>query len=198
LKHTPLAPKGTTFKWEDNTHIPRKPVVKGKVDKNKLVFEVVDTNGNYHERFFHRFDEQRWGNTRWVSDANKWRSQTIRRLFKYDPDFKTNEVREKWSQEEVSFFKANVLNKVKKLGRSLIADDWKELADMHNKQFSGIHGLMGETQTGRHGLRTATGLRTKYKRFPEVVEEVAELVAEATGSIEDDSDERKIKAEEYE
>lgn len=198
MKHTPLAPKGTTFKWEDNTHIPRKPVVKGKVEKTKLLFEVIDTNGNYHERFFHKFDEQRWGNTRWVSDANKWRSQTIRRLFKYDPDFKTNEVREKWSQEELNIFKANVLYMVKRLGRSLISDDWKELADKHNERFFDINEMMGGTYKSRHGLRTATGLRTKYKRFPDLVEEVAELVAETTGLVKEDSDEKKIKAEEYE
>lgn len=149
-------------------------------------FEVKDSNGDFHERFFHRINEHKWHDTHWVSDANKWRSQAIRRLFKADPEFKTNEIREKWTEEETSYFKFNVLAMVKKNQRQMVAKDWKELADQHNLQFfgSGVTAA-GVPSNKAHGLRTATGMRTKYKRFPDLIAQVTEVVTSLQGGIDD-------------
>jgi hypothetical protein len=178
LKHTPLAPKGTKFKWDDNKHIPRKPVLKGKVEPEKLRFEAIDSDGNIHERFFHKINEEKWNDGQWISDANKWRSQAIRRLFKADPHFKAKDIREKWTDEEIGYFKSNILSMAKKNHRQLVAKDWKQMVEMHNRKFFGCKAGAGGTPSNRvHGLRTATGLRTKYKRFPDLIAQVTQLIA---------------------
>lgn len=192
-KHTPLAPKGTAFKWKDNTHIPRKPVIKGRVEKEKLEFEVIDTNGNYHERFFHKVDEAKWNDAHWISDANKWRSQAIRRLFKNDPGFQVNEFREKWTAEEVEYLKSSILEKVTEVGRELTGNDWKELTRMHNMRFFGGSERMRGPHANKGG-RSAIGLRTKYKRFPELAAKVAKVIA----SFKDEAYAVTIKVEDEE
>ena len=192
-KHTPLAPRGTKFNIGHNPHILRKPVIKGKIETDKLRFDVIDSDGNLHERYFHRIDEENWGDGKWISDANKWRSQTIRRLFKNDPLFKANDTREKWTDEEESYFKAAVLRIAEENRRKLAAKDWNKLVVEHNRKFfgSGTSPDGARAKEEAPAVRTSSGLRTKYKRFPDLIAQVTQII----NSPQEDTDNTEIKLE---
>ncbi len=107
---------------------------------------MIDTKGNLHIRFFPDKDENKWEESTWISDANKWRNQVLRRMMKHDPNFATRGIRPKWGMRETTSLKAEVERKVKEVGgRRLTGQEWDEVTAAHNEKFDGDVLRAGES-----------------------------------------------------
>lgn len=61
-----------------------------------------------------------------------------------------------------------------------VGKDWDEITDEHNREvFGSGAGTVVAGTDNILGLRTSSGLRTKYKRFPDLIDEVEGIVGKA-------------------
>ncbi|KAG9233060.1 hypothetical protein BJ875DRAFT_357522, partial [Amylocarpus encephaloides] len=127
-----VAPPKTVFIHSENRHISHGKAQVGVPDKTKTKLKLRTSNGNVA---VYRFPdlEERWDDPKWVSDVNKWRVQTFRRLFTRDPAFIKNECRAKWSMEEFNDFKKRLMKRVVKIRAYPGLIDFKKVAHAHNK-----------------------------------------------------------------
>lgn len=186
-KHAPIAPCGTTILERDNPGLSRTPFRKGKAEPEKLKLTLIDTKGNIHKRFFADKDTMDWDDPVMVGNANKWRNQVMRRVFKRDHTFKSRTIRAKWGVRETGTLKSEVENKVKAVGgRRLTGAEWKVLADEHNARFAGTKVLKGERLLGGQvakveeviDKRTIVAIKALFGRNADLKQFLSDLVGE--------------------
>jgi hypothetical protein len=153
---------------------------------------LKDSEGNIHERFFPGAHEDKWDDSKWISEGNKWRSQTLRRLFKVDPDYRANPNKRKWTETELNHLKAQILSRVRLTRRRLTGQDWKIIAEEHNQKFAGTATEMGKkhldtgisTSSQTAGKRTVSALHAVYRRLPELIDQINDLIENNSDSQE--------------
>jgi hypothetical protein len=134
---------------KDNPTLDKSPLKKGIVEPEKLKLNLWDTKGNLHKRFFPEKDEENWNDAHWISEANKWRNQVLRRMMKHDPTFFARGIRPKWGMRETNSLKAEIKEKVREVGnRRLTGQEWEEVTEAHNKIFAGTTLRAGERLIG--------------------------------------------------
>lgn len=172
---------------KDNLGLDKSPLKKGIAQPEKLKLELKDTQGNKHKRFFPEKDELKWDDSKWISDANKWRNQVLRRVFKHDKEFKGRGIRPKWGMREATSLKAEVKKKIEEVGnRRLSSVEWEEVTVAHNKRYSGSKVMAGERLIGGElnrttqdiEKRTPVGIKALFERSKALKAFLSDLVGE--------------------
>ena len=141
---------------KDNPTLDKSPLKKGFVEVEKLKLNLWDTKGNLHKRFFPEKDEQNWNDAHWISEANRWRNQVLRRMMKHDPTFFARGIRPKWGMRETNSLKAEIKEKVREVGnRRLTGKEWEEVTEAHNKIFAETTLRAGERLIGGDTSKSA-------------------------------------------
>ncbi|CAG8954966.1 hypothetical protein HYFRA_00008655 [Hymenoscyphus fraxineus] len=181
-KHGPVAPRGTVFLMNQNTHLDQSRANVGKPEPTKLRIKFKDTQGNLAIHKYPRRQEAKWDDPAWVSNLNKWRSQTFRRTFRLDPAFVKNETRTKWTIGEFEWFKRLLKKRAKTTRTKMSLADFKKIARKHNRRWEGETIRVGEALHKGKGnvvkkaqtipARTATALQAMYLRDPNLLNAV--------------------------
>jgi hypothetical protein len=191
---------------KDNPNLDKSPFKKGTAEPEKLKLTLKDTKGNLHKRFFPEKDKEKWDDSKWISDANRWRNQVLRRIMRHDPTFKGRGIRPKWGMREAISLKAEVQKKVKEVGnRRLTGQEWEEVTQAHNKRFAGSKVFAGERLMGGQinkssqdiEKRTAVAIRALFERNHELKTFFNDLIVETVvkHDVAGGSGDVKMKAE---
>lgn len=160
-----------------NTHLDQTRVNKGQPENYKLKIKFKDTEGNIAIHQYPDRDANKWDDNVWITDVNKWRSQTFRRTFRLDPAFVKNPTRTKWTVAEFNFFKHLLKKRVKTTGAKMNLDDFKKISRKHNRRWQGETVRVGEQllkgtvvkKAQVNGGRSPTALQAVYLRDPDLV-----------------------------
>lgn len=172
-KHAPIAPRGTIILMSDNPDLEITPFKKNRVEPTKLKLKLKDTKGNIHNRFFPDKDEMKWNDPKWISEANKWRNQVIRRMLKHDPQYTNRSIRVKWGVREATALMSELQNKIEEVGNHrLTRAEWQALTEEHNRRFASMKIKVGDELVGgqrakstQHiGARTVVAIKALFER----------------------------------
>lgn len=108
-------------------------------------------------------------------------------MFKRDATYVGRVTRAKWGIRETNSLKKEVEKIMQVSGQKLTLEEWKEVAESHNKQYFGTQILAGEKLIGGREAkstqnietRTVAAIRTLFDRVEELKAFVQDLIQEA-------------------
>ena len=161
-KHAPISNRGYRIMRRDNPGLDPTPFKKNVRQPEKMEVQLIDIKGNIHRRFFPGKDEEKWDDQAWISAANNWRNQTLRRMLKHDQGYYARGIRPNWGMREARSLQFDVAEKVKNVGyRRLTTLEWEEITKIHNERFAGTKIRTGERLANGKVIKTGVEIKAR-------------------------------------
>ena len=172
----PITPRGTRTFLSENSSLDRTHAKVGTRDDSKLSFELLHqhkddaTNKYYSRREFSKADEAtadptKWNDRNWINELNKFRLQTIERVFRWDKEYTDAKTSSSayWFWIEDEWMKLKIIKVVKKYNDVPKKPDFEKISKAHTERFVGTTTQAGERKpNGKIVVETSTIPRRDY------------------------------------